>query len=323
MRVLILGAGGFLAGWIGTSLTAAGHTAIGLSRKPPSELNGLNAHVAADRTDTAAVLGAIDAHRIDNVVDLLAFTEAETAPLLAALEGRIGRYVLVSSCDVYRQYGLLHRTERGAPPAEAIDESAAVRAALYPYRGTQPRSKDDPARWLDDYDKLPIESRVAAADGFDWTVLRLPMVFGPGDRQRRFRWIIEPMARNAATLAVPRAWAGWRTNYGYAEDVAAGIALASVHPGARRGIFNLGLDDAPAHREWITRFATLCGWSGEVIDDCDGATALSQLVERLDLSVPLVLSTERIRSALGYREAFDIQTALRRTFDDEVRRGWD
>ncbi|HET6322345.1 MAG TPA: NAD-dependent epimerase/dehydratase family protein [Hyphomicrobium sp.] len=323
MRILILGAGGFLAGSIGTALAVAGHTAIGLSRKPPSDLSDFEAHFAADRGDTAAVLAAIDTHGIDTVIDLLAFTKAQTFPLLAALEGRIARYVLISSCDVYHRYGLLQRTERGAFSAEPISESAPLRSAFYPYRGVQPRPADDPARWLDDYDKIPIESRVAVAEGFDGTILRLPMVFGPGDRQRRFRWIIEPMARNAAAMTVPRAWADWRTCYGYVEDVAAGIALASVHPGARRRVFNLGLEDTPAHREWIARFAALCGWCGEIVDDRGGATPLSQLAEQLDLSVPLVLSTERIRGELGYRETVDMQTALRRTFDDEVRRGWD
>lgn len=323
MRILILGAGGFLAGSIGAALTAAGHTAIGLSRKSPSDLSGFEVHFAADRGDTAAVLHAIDMHRIDTVIDLLAYTEAQTFPLLAALQGRIGRYVLVSSCDVYRQYGLLHRKERGAASGKPIAESAALRTTLFPYRGTQPRSEDDPARWLDDYDKIPIEKRVAEAGGFDWTILRLPMVFGPGDRQRRFRWIIEPMACNAEALIVPAAWAEWRTNYGYVEDVAAGIALASVHSAASQRAFNLGLDGAPEHRQWIARFATLCGWEGEIVDDREGATPLSRLAEQLDLSVPLVLSTNRIRSELGYCEVVDIKTALRRTFDDEVRRGWD
>lgn len=322
MRILIVGAGGFLAPSIARHLQVAGHSVIGLSRSRPADMSGLEEHIAADRQDAAALARIVSGRAVDTVIDLLAFTEATTAPLLNAIEGRISRYVMTSSCDVYRNFGTVHRKEDGEPLLGAIDEDSPLRKTRFIYRGEQPRPEQDPLRWLDDYDKIPIEENIAARNGFDWTIVRLPMMFGPGDRQRRFRWIIEPMASGTKSIAVPHAWAAWRTTYGYVEDVAAGIALAATHAAARRRTFNLGMNDAPAHVQWVERFGAATGWRGEIKDDTDAASPLDVLISGLDLSVPMILATQRIRSELGYVEAVAATTALRRTFDDEVRRGF-
>lgn len=210
MRILIVGAGGFLAPSIARHLQVAGHTVIGLSRSRPADMSGLEQHIAADRRDAAALARIVSACAVDTVIDLLAYTEATTAPLLNAIEGRVPRYVMTSSCDVYRNFGAVHRKEAGEPLLGAIDEDSPLRETRFIYRGKQPRPEQDPLRWLDDYDKIPIEADIAARNGFDWTIVRLPMIFGPGDRQRRFRWIVEPMAGGARSIAAPRAWAAWR-----------------------------------------------------------------------------------------------------------------
>jgi nucleoside-diphosphate-sugar epimerase len=320
MRILVIGAGGFIGRFIARQLHASGHEVDGLSRFRAADMRGLAEHIAADRQDAAAIARTLRERSTDTVIDLLAFTQPATAPLLDALDGRGVRYVLASSADVYRNYDRLHRKESGEPYAGALDEEAPLRKTRFPYRGAQPRSELDPMRWLDDYDKIPIEESVIARDGLDWTILRLPMIFGPGDRQRRFRWAIASMVSGAGSIAVPPTWAAWRTTYGYVEDVAAGIALAATHPAARRRIFNLGMSEAPTHAEWIASFAAAAGWRGDIIDDQDSASPLSALAAALDLSIPLNLATQRVRTELGYREIVDGETALRRTLEDERRR---
>jgi nucleoside-diphosphate-sugar epimerase len=319
MRILVVGAGGFIGRFGARHLQASGHEVIGLSRSRPADMSGLADHIAADRQDAAAIARIVRERSIDTVIDLLAFTQGATAPLLDALDGRGVRYVLASSADVYRNFGKLHRKESGKPLLGALDEDSPLRESRFPYRGVRPRSEHDPMRWLDDYDKIPIEQNVVARSDLDWTILRLPMIFGPGDRQRRFRWVIQPIASGAKSIAVPRAWAAWRTTYGYIDDVAAGIVLAATHSAARRRIFNLGMNEAPTHAEWVARFAIITGWRGDIEDDTDPASPLNAAIAGLALSVPLVLATQRIRSELGYREVVDGETALRRTLEDELR----
>lgn len=82
------------------------------------------------------------------------------------------------------------------------------------------------------------------------------------------------------------------------------------------------MNDTPTHAQWVERFGAVAGWRGEIVDETDAASPLGVLVSGLDLSVPLILATQRIRFELGYREVVDATTALRHTFDDEVRRGF-
>jgi hypothetical protein len=71
---------------------------------------------------------AVKSRRIESIVDLLALTEATTPRLLDALEGQIARYMLISSGNVYRNYGGLHRKEAVQPIPTAMDEEARCSA---------------------------------------------------------------------------------------------------------------------------------------------------------------------------------------------------
>ena len=276
-------------------------------------------HVLADRSDPQAILDIVREKRIDVVVDLLAYTESATRPLLASLEGRIGRFVLVSSCDVYRDYGLLHRREAGLPQLGDIDEKAPLRASRYPYRASTPRPTNDPTQWMDNYDKIPIEEATKLLRS-DWTILRLPMVFGPGDRQRRFRWAIEPMLAGVDTIEVPPQWADWLTTYGYVENVGAAIALASGHERASRSTFNVGDSESVNHREWIKRFCRATGWQGTVRDTDSSEHPIAKAIERLDMSVPLRISSAKLFQELSFKPPVDVHASAKLTVADETKR---
>jgi len=298
MTVLVLGATGFIGPHVVRALQAAGREVVAASR-------GLG----VDRRDAASVRALVRERRVTQVVDLLAYAEADTLPLLDALDGEVERWVMASSCDVYRNYEGLHR--KAAPDLiPLLTEDAPLRTTRYPYRANRPADADD--AWLDAYDKIPLEAAVRARPGH--VILRLPMVFGPGDRQRRFRWLLKPMLAGAERLSVDPAWAAWRTSYGYVEDVADALATAVLHPAASGRTFNLGLPEAPDHRAWIDRFATVLGWSGAVVEapaPPDGPLAA------LDLSYPVVIDTGAFRTACGWREVTPLDTALMRTAEAE------
>jgi nucleoside-diphosphate-sugar epimerase len=323
MKVMVLGASGFIGRPLVRWLAGAGHEVLAVSRTGESaEVPcGITA-VALDRGDPSAVAQAAESWRTEAVVDLLAMTLAATQPLLEALSGRVGRYVMASSGDVYRQYGALHRLETADHPIQALDEDAPLRTCLHPYRATPPRAADDPQAWMDVYDKIPIEGAVAAAKDLPAVVVRLPMVYGPRDRQRRFAWAIKPMLAKARVIEVDAQWARWRTTYGYADDVAAGLGLAATHTAAAGRTYNVGPLEADDHIHWARRFAALLGWTGELrqIPRKEVAEPVRAQLDSLDLAWPMVTDTRRIRVELGYREVADPQDALRRTIEDEAGR---
>ena len=313
MKVMVIGATGFIGPPLVRRLVSLGHEAVGVSR---------SGAFAADRNDPRAIARLAGAQGADAVIDLLAMTLEATAPLLEALAGRVGRYVLASSGDVYRQYGALQRKEPGGRAEAVLGEDAPLRTKLHPYRRDPPRPADDAQAWMDAYDKIPIEQAAAAILGAAGTVVRLPMVYGPGDRQRRFGWAIRAMQAGRAELLVDAAWAAWRTSYGFVDDVAEGLALAAAHPAAGGRTYNLGPLAAPDHAVWARRIAATLGWNGELrtVDREALDEPRRRALDALDLGYPMVLDSRRIRDELGYAEVTDADEALRRTIEDELSR---
>ena len=160
MTVLVLGASGFIGPHAVAALTAAGEEAIGASRRGGGQFGA-----ALDRRDPKAARRLVRDRRVDAVVDLLAFTEADTLPLLAALDGEVGRFVMASSCDVYRNYEGLHRKAAPEPITGALDEASPLRSLRHPYRAEPRRPADAPDAWMDDYDKIPLEAALLARPG--------------------------------------------------------------------------------------------------------------------------------------------------------------
>jgi nucleoside-diphosphate-sugar epimerase len=302
MKVMVLGATGFIGPAVVERLAALGHEAL-----PVSRLGELR----ADRNDPAAVVRL--AEGTDAVIDLLAMSVETTAPLLDAVAGRTGRYVLASSGDVYGQYAGLHRKPGASPPRELLDEDAPLRNERFPYRSG--RTPDDPQAWMETYDKIPIELAALAQFGLDAVVVRLPMVFGPRDRQRRFAWATGVMQAGAPVLEMDAAWAGWRSSYGYVDDVAHGLALAATHPAAAGRTYNVGPAEAPDHAGWAERFGAALGWRGEIrrIERRAVPEPVRSALDALDLTYPMVTDTRRIRTELGYAEPTDPDEALLRT----------
>jgi hypothetical protein len=159
------------------------------------------------------------------LIDLLAYTVADTNPLCRALDGEVERWVMASSCDVYRNYEGLHRKADPAPIVGSLAEDSPLRTTRYPYRSDRLRPADAPDAWMVDYDKIPLEEALLARPSLGGVVMRLPMVFGPGDRQRRFRWLLRPMLAHAPNLMVDPAWAAWRRKRVRASPGPAALAI--------------------------------------------------------------------------------------------------
>lgn len=322
MTVMLVGANGFIGNSVAHYLVARGCDVVAVSRNPHESAPGV-VQVPADRANPNAIRGAAEQHGARIVIDMLALTEDVTRGLLDVLAGAIDRYILVSSCDVYRNYGGLRKVETGEPILTPVGEDAPLRTHLYPYRGQQPRRAGDPLAWMDAYDKITVEKAVMAQQEFDWTIARLPMVFGPGDKQRRLAWAIGPMCAGAKILELDSAWAGWRSTHGFVDDVGDAIALAATHEGAKGRIYNLGMRDTPSNAEWASRIAESLDWGGEVrlLERTAVPESFARALDAMDLSYPMIVDTSRIRRELGFVEPTSESEALRRTIADEIGRG--
>ena len=320
MKVLVLGCGGMIGNATALALAARGATVVCASRHGWTGDRGKMLGIRVDRNDVAAVQGAISAYGIDVLIDVVAYTAADTQHLLAQIDGTVGQYVLLSSMDVYRNYGLLHRIEDGRADTGPLDEDAPLRTRLYPYRADPPRAPDAADAWLDHYDKIPIEN-LARGLTIPWTVLRLPMVFGPADRQHRFRWAIGPMQADAERLDLPPRWLDWTSTYGFVDNVAAAIAATAGNSAAYRQTFNVTDTDPVPHRVWLERFRDHSGWRGHVVEAADAPFPGGDGVAALDLGVPLAMTGHKLRDVIGFEVPVSLQRALEDTIAYERETG--
>ncbi len=314
MRVLILGGTGFLGPQIAERLAASGHEITIFHRGPAGAGSGRRfAEVYGDRNRLDESSEALRRVRADVVVDAIAFTEKQAERLVEVFRGHAGRLVVLSSGDVYRAYDVLFGRVEGSIEPTPLAESAPLRERLHPYRGAAL-----PQRYgfsWDDYDKIPVERVVMGAMGMPATVLRLPMVFGPGAHdaaQRRFFPYLKRMDDGRRVILLDRRTARWRAPWGFSGDVAEAVRLVVENESAKGKIYNVGEPGGLDMEGWVRELGVAAGWKGEVVTT-DGPCPPPSFPPQLNLEQHLDMDTAKIRRDLGYRETMSRRAALERT----------
>src|SRR5437763_17169230 len=120
--------------------------------------------------------------------------------------------------------------------------------------------------WVtDDYDKIPAERVVMNDHRLPGTVLRLPMIYGPGDPLRRFYREVKRILDGRRHIIFPETLAAWRSPRGYVENVAAAIALAATDDRAARRIYNVCEQPAFSELDWARKIAAATRGDGECV----------------------------------------------------------
>jgi nucleoside-diphosphate-sugar epimerase len=310
MTLAILGGTGFIGSAVARRAVLRGLSPLVLARgEHPVDLPAGATFAPVDRTDGPALLATLRQHGVTALIDIYALGLLNTAPVLAAMRELGGRYVLLSSVDVYANYGGLLRRE--SPPVQAAPakEDDPLRGFRYPYRGNSNRPKGVPAELFDDYDKIVLEEAARAETAFS-TTIRAPMIFGPGDPQHRFAWAVKAVRAGGLVRMDERA-ARWPNSYGYVDDVAEAMLLAALDERAAGRTYNVGQPFVRTPVEWLLSFAVVMNTPIEVETVPAAEKALlHERADATDLSYPLTLDTTRIRRELGFTEPTPERDAL-------------
>lgn len=305
MKVLIIGGTGFSGPPLVRRLVDQGQSVAVFHRgRSHAELMPAIDHILGDRRELSK--HRADLHRFapDVVVDMIAFTEEDAVGLVDAFQGLARRLVVISSADVYRAYGRFLGTEPGAIEPTPLTEDAPLRSTLFPYRQSA-KAPDDLSYT---YDKIPVERVVMCARELASTVLRLPMVHGPGDAHHRLSPYLKRMDDGRPAIVLDEGLARWKCPRGYVDNVAAAIALAAVDDRAAGRIYNVADPYAYSEIDWVRRIGEAAGWGGGVLTAPRGRIPVPYRVEQ-DLDT----DSARIRRELGFTEVVDPQLGLERT----------
>ncbi len=308
MRILVIGGTRFIGPFVVRRLCGMGHAVTVFHRgKTPGDLPAEASHLLGDRHDLAAFSGVFRRLAPHVVVDMIPVTGQEARDVVRVFKGIAERLVAISSQDVYRAYGRLIGIEPGDVEPVPLDENARLRSQRFPYRG-----QVEPGDRLYDYDKILVEEAAMGDPECLGTVLRLPMVYGPGDYQHRLYPYLKRMDDGRPAILLDRGTAAWRSSRGYVENVAAAVVLAVVDAHSAGRIYNVSEPQAPSEAEWVGAIAAAAGWKGRI-----AVVPRERLPEHLapggNTDQPLVADTTRIREELGYREPVTRKGGLRRT----------
>ncbi|HEX8796178.1 MAG TPA: NAD-dependent epimerase/dehydratase family protein [Polyangiaceae bacterium] len=310
MRVLVVGGTGFIGAPTVRQLVAGGHDVAVLHRGErtaplPKDVESIVAH----RDRLADHAGRLRAWRPEVVVDFIAFAEPDVRAVHDALRGVARRLVVLSSLDVYRAYDRLMRVQPGPPERTPIREEDPLREVPFPRRKWA--SGPDDVMWS--YDKIPVERATLSDPELPGTVLRLPAVYGPGDRRRhRVGRYLESMGPERDTLELDAALASWSWTRGYVEDVACAIALATLDARAAGRIYNVGEDTPLTEGAWVRAIALVAAYAGTVVERKreDLPEDVARDLDERDFAHDLVLDTTRIQAELGWRPRASLDEAL-------------
>ena len=319
MTIAVIGGTGFLGRAVASRLLVHGQDVLAVARghEPVALPSGVRFQ-AADRMDTPAITALLRANNVTAVIDIFTLSLRNTQPVLDAIGGIGCRYVLVSSTDVYSNYGGLLKKENPPIRREPATEDSPLRTLRYPYRGNARRPRGVEDDLFEDYDKIPIEEAARADPRFQTTILRLPMIFGPQDKQHRFAWAIKN-ARAGQPFAIDERAANWLNSYGYIDDMAEALALAATHPAAAGRTYNAAQPRDRPVREWARAILDIMGIDSPVIDAPPAANGtMADRAEASNLAYPLTLDSTRIRAELGYAETIGEREALQRTIAWEL-----
>ena len=252
--ILILGGTRNLGHVTALALLQAGHDVTILNRgQTRDELPRDVERLRADRSDTNQLRAAIGQRSFDLIFDATTYTGADARQAIDVFSGRAGRYVFVSSGQVYLVRENLTR------PFRESDYPGPVLAE-------PPRDSADYPSWLYGADKRDAEDAFMAArseSGFPVNTLRLPMVASERDHYGRIQGYAARIL-DGGPLLLPEG-EGLPLRHVYVVDVARlVVGLAASDAGSGRD-YNISYGSSMNLSRFIALLAAAAGRTPDIL----------------------------------------------------------
>ncbi len=267
MKVLVLGGTGFIGAEVVKLLFADRHDVAVFHRGETTPDFPAAVHtIAGNRFNLAKSAKDFEKFAPEIVVDMIAGSQQQARDLMSAFDGIAKRVVVISSADVYRSQDVLYGREPGPIEPVPIREDAPLRKNLYPYRSMK-MPMVVPYLDFEHYDKILVEEAVKDHPQLPATILRLPMVYGPGDHDylRRFFPYLKRMWDHRTSILLNDKTANWRSTWGYVTNVAHAIRMAVENERATGATYNVAESESLTIADWVRELASTVGWTGKLV----------------------------------------------------------
>ena len=247
MRTLIIGGTRNLGPSIVHALLRDRHQVAVFNRgQTPDDLPGEVERLRGDRTHPAQLKRVLGSREFDLVVDTTLYTGPEAEAAVDALAGRVGRYILLSTGQVYLvRLGLQRPYKEDDYPGPVMAEPPKSDESTY-------------ENWLYGFNKRAAEdvfARSWAGKKFPYTSLRLPMVNSERDHYDRIYGYFLRL-QDGGPILVPEG-DGLPVRHVYGEDVVQAIMRLAGNDLGKGRAYNIGQDETLSLEEFLKMLAEI------------------------------------------------------------------
>jgi len=239
MKVLVIGGTGYIGTHTVEELVRRGHDVAVFARGQTLSRLPADARLIKGDRHRAEEIAALRTRRFDAIVDINAYTRAETQALINAFDGRIARFVHLSSLSVCQYV-----------PAQPYDESSPLVTDPSFNYGYNKAECERALRWAH------------ARNGFPFVSLRPPAVFGPRDDRSRENYFLKRLVAGDPIIV---AGSGSTPIFAvYVKDLAATLANALTAEGVEGAAYHLSQAELVSINDHLAGIAALAGIEADV-----------------------------------------------------------
>ena len=291
MRVLVIGGTEFISVHLVQALLRDGHEVAALNRgRHPERMPKDARTIVCDRKDWTALKTALAAERFDGLVDITyaPTTGEDVEALLAALSGRVGHAIFVST-------GRVHDHAQPMPLAEDAPRN------LY---------------W-GDYARLKIAGEDAyMRSGVPATIVRPTHVYGPLNTRNNETFFFDRLLRGRPIL-VP-GHGGWLRQFGHVEDLADAMTAILGDQRAFGQAYNVTGEEIVTQVGFVDLIADVVKRPARLV-----YVAKAPFGQNLVYDAHAVYTTAKLRRELGIAPRYTLAAGLAQTFEWYRREGLD
>jgi nucleoside-diphosphate-sugar epimerase len=311
MRILVIGGNGFIGKPLVRQLIGGGHR-VAVFHRNRQDGSRQTEHLQGDRNRLPESLEEFRAFSPDVIIDMVLSSGEQAQQLIVVARDLSARVVAISSMDVYRAWGVMLGTEPGELEPMPLSEDSPLRTVPQTYPPELVQKMKSIFTWVTPgYNKAAVEREIMCTDTRN-TVIRLPMVYGPGDPLHRLYGVVKRVIDKRPAIILSEGHAAWRGPRGYVDNVANAIALSATGRGGFGRTYHVCDESTVTELEWQKKIVAQTNWSGRFVLLSSQRTP-KHLLAPGNAAQHLVANTERIRTELGFTELVSLDEAIRRT----------